>query len=53
MIEDWRRARDSAFVAPDTPRVSSDGLFKELAEKDADGKVKIGVYPNLQLHKGS
>lgn len=41
----------SHVVAPDTPKGRAADKFKELAEKYANGKVKVEVYPNSQLYK--
>jgi C4-dicarboxylate-binding protein DctP len=41
----------SHVVAPDTPKGKGAVRFKELAEKCAEGKVKVEVYPNSQLYK--
>ncbi|MBS0449068.1 MAG: TRAP transporter substrate-binding protein [Proteobacteria bacterium] len=41
----------SHVVAPDTPKGNGAQKFKELAEKNTGGKVKVEVYPNSQLYK--
>src|SRR6266852_691186 len=41
----------SHVVAPDTPKGKGALKFKELAEKNTNGKVKVEVYPNSQLYK--
>ena len=41
----------SNVVASDTPKGKAAEKFKELAEKYADGKVKVEVYPNSTLYK--
>ena len=41
----------SHVVANDTPKGKGALKFKELAEKYADGKVKVEVYPNSTLYK--
>ena len=41
----------SHVVAPDTPKGKGSLKFKELAEKYANGKVVVEVYPNSQLYK--
>jgi C4-dicarboxylate-binding protein DctP len=41
----------SHVVAPNTPKGLAAEKFKELAEKYAEGKVKVEVYPNSQLYK--
>ena len=41
----------SHVVAPDTPKGNGAQRFKELAEKNTGGKVKVEVYPNSQLYK--
>jgi C4-dicarboxylate-binding protein DctP len=41
----------SHVVASDTPKGKAAEKFKELAEKYADGKVKVEVYPNSTLYK--
>jgi C4-dicarboxylate-binding protein DctP len=41
----------SHVVAPDAPKGKAALLFKELAEKYTDGKVKVEVYPNSSLYK--
>ena len=38
-------------VAPDTPKGMAAVKFKELAEKRGNGRVKVEIYPNSQLHK--
>src|SRR6202045_3563030 len=41
----------SHVVTPDAPKGKAALLFKELAEKYTDGKVKVEVYPNSSLYK--
>ncbi len=41
----------SHVVAPDAPKGKAAVLFKELAEKYTNGKVKVEVYPNSSLYK--
>lgn len=41
----------SHVVAVDTPKGQAALRFKELAEKETKGKVKVEVYPNSQLYK--
>src|ERR1700690_2090347 len=41
----------SHVVANDTPKGKGALKFKELAEKYANGKVRIEVYPNSSLYK--
>ncbi len=41
----------SHVVAVDTPKGQAALRFKELAEKNTKGRVKIEVYPNSQLYK--
>ena len=41
----------SHVVAADTPKGKAAEKFKELAEKYANGKVKVEVYPNSTLYK--
>lgn len=41
----------SHVVAADTPKGKGALKFKELAEKNTAGKVKVEVYPNSQLYK--
>src|SRR5579871_2606288 len=41
----------SHVVSPDAPKGKAAVLFKELAEKYTDGKVKVEVYPNSSLYK--
>jgi C4-dicarboxylate-binding protein DctP len=41
----------SHVVSPDAPKGKAALLFKELAEKYTDGKVKVEVYPNSSLYK--
>src|SRR5262252_8346072 len=41
----------SHVVAADTPKGKAADKFKELAEKYADGKAKVEVYPNSTLYK--
>ena len=41
----------SHVVAPDAPKGKAAILFKELAEKYTNGRVKVEVYPNSSLYK--
>src|SRR5436305_6907146 len=41
----------SHVVANDTPKGKGSLRFKELAEKNTNGKAKIEVYPNSSLYK--
>ena len=41
----------SHVVAKDTPKGKAADRFKELAEKNTKGRVKIEVYPNSTLYK--
>jgi C4-dicarboxylate-binding protein DctP len=41
----------SHVVAPDAPKGKTAVLFKELAEKYTNGKVKVEIYPNSSLYK--
>lgn len=41
----------SHVVAVDTPKGQAALRFKELAEKNTKGKVKVDVFPNSQLYK--
>ena len=41
----------SHVVSPDAPKGKAALLFKELAEKYTDGRVKVEVYPNSSLYK--
>jgi C4-dicarboxylate-binding protein DctP len=41
----------SHVVSPDAPKGKAALLFKELAEKYTNGKVKVEVYPNSSLYK--
>src|SRR5208282_5921794 len=41
----------SHVVSPDTPKGKAALLFKDLAEKYTNGRVKVEVYPNSQLYK--
>ena len=41
----------SHVVAPDAPKGKAAVLFKELAEKYTNGRVKIEIYPNSSLYK--
>lgn len=41
----------SHVVALDTPKGQAAERFKELAEKNTKGRVKVEVYPNSQLYK--
>ena len=41
----------SHVVAPDAPKGKAAVLFKELAERYTNGKVKVELYPNSSLYK--
>jgi C4-dicarboxylate-binding protein DctP len=41
----------SHVVSPDAPKGKASMVFKELAEKYTNGKVKVEVYPNSSLYK--
>jgi C4-dicarboxylate-binding protein DctP len=41
----------SHVVSPDAPKGKAGVLFKQLAEKYTNGKVKVEVYPNSSLYK--
>ena len=41
----------SHVVATDTPKGQAAERFKELAEKNTKGRVKVELYPNSQLYK--
>src|SRR5271154_2880127 len=41
----------SHVVTPDAPKGKAALLFKELAEKYTDGRVKVEIYPNSSLYK--
>lgn len=41
----------SHVVASDTPKGKAAERFKELAEKNTNGRVKVEVYPNSTLYK--
>src|SRR5947209_9955892 len=41
----------SHVVSPDAPKGKAAVMFKELAEKYSNGKVKVEVYPNSSLYK--
>ena len=41
----------SHVVSPDAPKGKASLLFKELAEKYTNGRVKVEVYPNSSLYK--
>src|ERR1700723_3472885 len=41
----------SHVVTPDAPKGKAAVLFKELAEKYTDGRVKVEIYPNSSLYK--
>jgi C4-dicarboxylate-binding protein DctP len=41
----------SHVVSPDAPKGKAAMVFKELAEKYTNGKVKVEVYPNSSLYK--
>ena len=41
----------SHVVATDTPKGQAAERFKELADKNTKGRVKVEVYPNSQLYK--
>jgi C4-dicarboxylate-binding protein DctP len=41
----------SHVVTPDAPKGKAAILFKELAEKYTNGRVKVEIYPNSSLYK--
>src|SRR6516225_6734846 len=41
----------SHVVSPDAPKGKAAMVFKDLAEKYTNGKVKVEVYPNSSLYK--
>jgi C4-dicarboxylate-binding protein DctP len=41
----------SHVVSPDAPKGKASLVFKDLAEKYTNGKVKVEVYPNSSLYK--
>ncbi len=41
----------SHVVSPDAPKGKAAVVFKELAEKYTNGKVKVEIYPNSSLYK--
>jgi C4-dicarboxylate-binding protein DctP len=41
----------SHVVASNTPKGAATEKFKELAEKNTNGKVKVEIYPNSTLYK--
>jgi C4-dicarboxylate-binding protein DctP len=41
----------SHVVAPDAPKGKAALLFKELAERYTNGRVKVEIYPNSSLYK--
>jgi C4-dicarboxylate-binding protein DctP len=41
----------SHVVSPDAPKGKAAMLFKDLAEKYTNGRVKVEVYPNSSLYK--
>jgi C4-dicarboxylate-binding protein DctP len=41
----------SHVVSPDAPKGKAANVFKELAEKYTNGRVKVEVYPNSSLYK--
>src|SRR6202045_4699606 len=41
----------SHVVSPEAPKGKAAVLFKELAEKYTNGKVKVEIYPNSSLYK--
>src|SRR5215467_14526013 len=41
----------SHVVSPDAPKGKASMVFKELAEKYTNGRVKVEVYPNSSLYK--
>lgn len=40
----------SHVVTPDTPKGQAAEKFKELVEKNSDGKIKVEIYPNSELY---
>jgi len=41
----------SHVVAPDTPKGRAAERFKQLAEQNTNGRVRVDIYPNSQLYK--
>src|SRR5215470_3304856 len=41
----------SHVVSPDAPKGKAAVVFKDLAEKYTNGRVKVEVYPNSSLYK--
>ncbi len=41
----------SHVVSPDAPKGKAAIVFKDLAEKYTNGRVKVEVYPNSSLYK--
>ena len=41
----------SHVVTPDAPKGKAAVVFKELAEKYTNGRVKVEIYPNSSLYK--
>ena len=40
----------SHVVTEDTPKGLASKKFKEVAEKESDGRIKVEIYPNSQLY---
>jgi C4-dicarboxylate-binding protein DctP len=51
MAQDPIIIKFSHVVSPDAPKGKAAVLFKSLAEKYTDGKVKVEIYPNSSLYK--
>src|SRR6202140_1999541 len=51
MAQDPIIIKFSHVVSPDAPKGKAAILFKTLAEKYTNGKVKVEVYPNSSLYK--
>ncbi len=51
MAQDPIVIKFSHVVSPDAPKGKAAMLFKTLAEKYTNGKVKVEVYPNSSLYK--
>jgi len=51
MAQDPIILKFSHVVSPDAPKGKAAILFKTLAEKYTNGKVKVEVYPNSSLYK--
>jgi len=40
----------SHVVTPETPKGLASERFKEIVERESDGKIKVQIYPNSQLY---